>query len=69
MMLCLVVTQVFLSWVVVHGELSLYFAIKQPKISHFHRTGALTLHSIVDDTHGGGVITVDGNGGLGMAHF
>ena len=69
MMLRLVVAQVFLSWVVMHGESLMYFAIKQPKISHFHRPGALTLHSVVDDAHGGGVVTVDGYGGLGMAHF
>ena len=69
MMLCLVVAQVFLSWVVVHGKSPLYFAIKQLKISCFHRLGALTLHSVVNDAHGHGVVAMDGNGRLGMAHF
>ena len=31
--------------------------------------GALTLHRDVDDAHGRGVVAMDGNGGLGMAHF
>ncbi len=66
---CLVVSKNFLAWMMADGENSLCLLTQQPKISHIHCTRALALDGVVDDAHGGGVVAVDGRGGLQMPHL
>ena len=66
---CLVVAQILLAWMLADGENLLCLLTQQPKISHVHRTRALALDGVVDNAHGGDVVTVDGCGGLWTSHL
>ena len=68
-MLGLVVAKVFLSWMILNTNDSLYFVAQQPKISHVHCARSLTLDCFVDNTNHHCVVDANGNGRLGMPHF
>ena len=48
---------------------SLCFLTHQPKISHVHRPRSLAFDGVADDPDGGGVVAMDGDGGLRMPHL
>ena len=65
----IVIAQIFLAWMMADGQNALCFLTQQPKISHVHRPRALAFDGVVDDPDGGGVVAMDGDGGLGMPHL
>lgn len=69
MMLGDVVTQVFAARAPCDGDGLVSDLIGDPKIPHFHGTGALAFDSVVGNSGGGAVIADDGCGRLGVTHF
>ncbi len=54
-----IITQVFLSGLIVKFEVLLSFPIKQPEVPHFHGSGVLAFDGIVDNADGGRVVDVN----------
>ena len=69
MMLCTVVGQVLVSWFPVVAELFLGVAASEPPDAHVHGFEHLVHHGLVGDASGGGVVALNGRGGLRPAHF
>ncbi len=61
--------QVFLPGLIIKLEVLLCFSIQEPEISHFHRTGALSFDSVIDNANSSGVVNVDGCWRLWMPKF
>ena len=64
-----VVAKVFGTWVPKDTHVFVGDLVDDPKIAHFHGAGSLAFDSVIGDANGGGVVTVNGRGRLGMAHF
>ncbi len=64
MVLALVISKIFLSWVPSDAMLILCNLVTNPKIMHLHRTGALAFDRIIRNSNGGGIVAMDG--GLGL---
>ena len=69
MMLGTVVGQVLVSWCPVVAEVFLGVASLDPPEAHVHGLDNFVHHGLVGDASGGGVVTLNGRGGLGTAHF
>ena len=63
------ISEILMSRMIPDFEDLLCFVTQQPKISHVHRPRTLSLDGIINNTHGGGIIDVDGCGRLWVAHF
>ena len=53
----------------VNVELALLLPISHPTTLHVHGFGVILMTSGLDDAFGGGVVSLDLGGGLGMVHF
>jgi hypothetical protein len=67
--LALIICKVFFARKVVDVKFSLCNSICNPKESHFHGLRALALDGVVGDAYGGGVIAIDRDWWLRMAHL
>ena len=68
-MLCTVVGQVLVSWCPLVSKLFLGVAASDPPETHVHGFEHLVHHGLVGDASGGGVVALNGKGGLMPAHF
>ena len=68
-MLGTVVSQVLVSWCPVVAEVFLGVASSDPPEAHVHGLEHFVHHGLVGDACGGGVVTLNGRGGLRPAHF
>jgi hypothetical protein len=64
-----IVTQVFLTGLIIKLEVLLCFSIQEPEISLFRCMGALLFDSVIDNANSSGVVDVDGCWRLGMPKF
>ncbi len=64
-----IVTQVFLSRLIVKFEVFLHFAVKKPEVLHLHCAGALAFDGIVDNTNVGSVVNVNQRWWLWVSEF
>jgi hypothetical protein len=69
MMLALIIGKIFLSGVPFNIVCILCNFIAHPKISHFHRTRALSFHGVVGDADGRRIVAMDRRMRLGMSQF
>ena len=69
MMLGTVVSQVLVSWCPVVAEVFLGVAASEPPEAHVHGLEHFFHHGLVGDACGGGVVALNGRGGLMPAHF
>jgi hypothetical protein len=69
MVLALVVSQVFESWVPLDVIRVLSYLITNPKISHFHASSALAFDGVICDSDGSRVVAMDRGFRLWMAEF
>ena len=63
------IPQILLSQMMVELEDVLLLVVEEPKISHFHCSGALPLDGIIDNTHRRCVVDVDRDRRLRMPQF
>ena len=68
-MLGTVVGQVLVSWCPVVAEVFLGVAALEPPEAHVHGLEHFVHHGLVDDASGGGVVALNGRGGMRPAHF
>ena len=68
-MLGTVVIQVLDSWCPVEAEVFLGVAASDPPEAHIHGLEHFVHHGLVGDASGGGVVALNGRGGLRPAHF
>ena len=68
-MLGTVVGQVLVLWCPVVAEVFLGVAAAEPPEAHVHGIEHFVHHCIVGDVSGGGVVALNGRGGMGPAHF
>ena len=68
-MLCAVVSQVFSSGVPVESEFPMDHAAAEPVEYHVHVLGEFGDNGVVGDSHGGGIIVLDGKLPLGPFHL
>ena len=64
-----VITQVFLSGLIMKFKVFLSFAVKEPEVSHFHGTRSLSFDGFVDNSDSSGVVDMNGCWWLGMTKF
>ena len=69
MMLCTVVGLVLVSWCPIVSEVVLGVAAAEPPEAHVYGFEHLVHHGFVGDAYGGGVVALDGRGGLRPVHF
>ena len=69
MMLFTVVGQVLVSWCLLVAEVFLGVAASKPPEAHVHGFEHFFYHGLVGDASGGGVVALNGRGGLRPAHF
>ena len=69
MMLGNVVAEVFLSWVPLYVELSLFDLVNDPEVAHVHCAGALFFDGVVGDAGGCCIVDVYGRRWLRVSHF
>ena len=69
MMLGTVVSQVLVSWCPVVAEVFLGVATSEPPEAHVHGIKNFVHNGLVCDACGGGVVALNGRGGLRPAHF
>jgi len=58
-----------LTWGVYEGKILLSRTIKEPEVSHFHGSGALTFDCAVNNSNSGSVVYVDWCCWLWVPHF
>ena len=68
-MLCAVITKVFRARGPVESEFYLDHAVAQKVESHAHGLGALGDNGVAGDSHGSGIIVLDGRLPLGLFNF
>ena len=68
-MLGTVVIQVLVSWCPVLAEVFLGVAALEPPETHVHGLEHFVNHGLFGDACGGGVVALNGRGGLWPAHF
>ena len=68
-MLCAVISQVLSARGTLESEFSLDHVALHPVESHVHGLGALGDNGVVGDSHGGGIIVLDGKLPLGPFHL
>ena len=68
-MLGTVVSQVFVSWCPVVAEVFFGVAASEPPEAHVHGLEHFVHRGLVGDACGGGVVVLNGRGGLRPAHF
>ena len=54
-----IVTQVFLSGLIIKFEVFLCVSIKMTEVTHLHGSGALAFDCVIDDVDRGGVVYVN----------
>ena len=69
MMLCTVVGEILVSWCPVVAEVFLGVAASEPPEAHVHGLDHFFHHGLVGDASGGGVVALNGRGGLRPYHF
>ena len=69
MMLGDIVAEVFNARLPLDVNLCVFDLVHDPKVAHFHCTGALALDRVIDDAHRCGIVTVDGSRWLRMPHL
>ena len=69
MMLCTVVCKVLVSWCPVVAKVVLGVAAAEPPEAYVHGFEHHVHHGFVGDANGGGVVTLNGRGGVSPAHF
>ena len=62
-----VISEVLEAAIPVDEELALVDAVLNPEVSHGHSFGTTQFDGVVSDASGGGVISLDGSGALGVA--
>jgi hypothetical protein len=67
MVLTLAVCKILFPWVIFDVQFPLGNCISNPKESHFHRPGTSLFEDIVGDANNGGILAIDGIGGLRVA--
>ena len=68
-MLGTVVGQVLVSWCPVVADVFLGVEAAEPPEAHVHGLEIFFHHGLVGDASGGGVVALNGRGGLGPYHF
>ena len=68
-MLGTVVSQVVVSWCPGVAEVFLGVAASEPPEAHVHGLEHFFHHGLVGDASGGGVVALNGRGGMRPAHF
>jgi len=51
-----VVSEIFLSWVMLEIEILLGVLVQQPEVPHFHRARTLSFYGVVDNADGCSII-------------
>jgi hypothetical protein len=69
MMLGDIVAKVFDTRMPEDANVLVGYLVHDPKITHFHGSGALAFYGVIGDANCGGVVAVDRGRRLGMAHF
>ena len=69
MMIGTVVGKVLVSWCPVVAEVFLGVAAAEPPEAHVHGLEHFVHHGLVGDASGGGVVALNGRGGLRPDHF
>jgi hypothetical protein len=64
-----IVAEVLHTWVPVDADILVSYLVDDPEVPHFHGSGALTFDGAISDAYSCGIVTVNGRGRLGMAHF
>ena len=64
-----IVAEVLHTWVPVYAYIFVAYLVDDPEVTHFHGSGALAFDGAISDANGCGIVTVNGSGQLGMAHF
>ena len=64
-----VVGQVLVSWCPVVAEVFLGVAALDPPEAHVHGLEHFVHHGLVGNASGGGVVALNGRGGMGPSHF
>lgn len=55
----MIIFKIFLPSMIMKSEVFMGFSVKEPKITHLHRSGTLAFNRVIDNPNYGGVVNVN----------